>query len=398
MTTTHRPKYTTLAPLLIIGACAAPAITLNVWPRVENMIANGFSSNELGIVLLVTMSALTMTIVPFAMRKADNLGFWFVCLVFGITLGLLNYLMAVGAVGKAHDNVTEITLDKQSRRDHYRSQIQDLSQRRAAVGSFKPTTRDMLDSADRAVNLALEARDQECGKVGDFCRARQAQLAARQQDRAELAASYALTERARILDEGINVLQRSLGDLGYIPATADPQAARISRVLSIFITLGSDSLQTVSNFIIHFLAVMAEAFALIAPRIVITAIMPEERPGAAPAQPPLLLTAEAPPAKKLAEISPPPPPPVRAAKPKQPPIFGPLSKWLTEQTIPSTNRILAWTAYTSYKDWCKTHSLTALEFLKFDAEVKASGIKEVVEAKRSYYLNLAIRKDLKVVA
>src|SRR5689334_10626672 len=168
----------------IVPACALPALSLNVWPRVENMLASSITSQELGIVLLVSISALGMTAVPFAMAKAPNKGFWWFTLVFGIALGILNYMMAVGAIGKAHDNVTGITLEKQTRQSNLRANVEDLRRQRAALGTFNPTTRDMLDTADRAVGLAIEARDQECGKVGDFCRARQAQLAARQADRA----------------------------------------------------------------------------------------------------------------------------------------------------------------------------------------------------------------------
>src|SRR5262245_45311038 len=100
---------------LIVPACALPALSLNVWPRIENMLLSGISSQELGIVLLVSISALGMTAVPFAMAKSPNNGFWWFCLVFGIALGTLNYMMAVGAIGKAHDNVTFATLNKQHR-------------------------------------------------------------------------------------------------------------------------------------------------------------------------------------------------------------------------------------------------------------------------------------------
>src|SRR5690242_4834153 len=93
----------------IVPTCALPALALNVWPRVENMLQSGVSSQELGIVLLVSIAALGMTSVPFAMAKAPNTGFWWFCLVFGISLGCLNYMMAVGAIGKAHDNITAVT-------------------------------------------------------------------------------------------------------------------------------------------------------------------------------------------------------------------------------------------------------------------------------------------------
>src|SRR5262245_41100760 len=155
---------------LIVPACALPALALNVWPRVENMLNSGITSQEMGIVLLVSIAALGMTSVPFAMAKAPNRGFWWFALTFGVSLGVLNYMMAVGAIGKAHDNVTSITLDKQAKRDHIQYQVREAQVQRSRLGDFRPTTRDMLQSADRAVELALEARDQECNKVGDHCR------------------------------------------------------------------------------------------------------------------------------------------------------------------------------------------------------------------------------------
>src|SRR4029077_10423653 len=116
-------------------ACALPALALNVWPRVENMLSSGITSNELGIVLLVSLSALGMTAVPFAMQKAPNTGFWWFALTFGLALGTLNYMMAVGAIGKAHDSITSITLDKQSRQSHLQSRISELYGHRRDLGA-----------------------------------------------------------------------------------------------------------------------------------------------------------------------------------------------------------------------------------------------------------------------
>ena len=370
---------------LIVPTCALPALALNVWPRVENMLVSGFSSQELGIVLLVSISALGMTAVPFAMAKAPNAGFWWFCLTFGVALGTLNYMMAVGAIGKAHDNVTFGILDRQTKASHVRDQIRDRQKERESLGSFKPTTQDMLGTADRAVELALEARDQECGKVGDFCRARQAQLATRQQDRADLASSYALTERAANLDKQIENGQRALAELGYIPAIADPQAARISRVVSIFITLGPDSLQTVADGIISFLAIFAEALALGMPRIILTAL---ERPVQAPALPPLQIALRPVAPKRLAykppAPSPPPQTPSPAKQPPQPP--GDLDQWIQSNLIRSSNRLKHWDAYTLYK---KSTS-SPMEFDQFHLAM-SKHYQTQVENRRQYYLNVATR-------
>lgn len=89
---------------LVVTFCAAPAAALNIWPRVEAMLTRGIHGNDIGIVLLVICAAIGMALVPFAMKKAENFGFWLICLTFGISLAIVNYAMAVGAIGKVRDN------------------------------------------------------------------------------------------------------------------------------------------------------------------------------------------------------------------------------------------------------------------------------------------------------
>ena len=62
------------------------------------------TGNDVGVTLLVVVAALLMAAVPFAMEKAPRIcGFWAVCLVFGVGLAIVNYALAVGAVGKVRD-------------------------------------------------------------------------------------------------------------------------------------------------------------------------------------------------------------------------------------------------------------------------------------------------------
>ena len=67
----------------IVFASAAPAGALNIWPRIEQIVQEGVTGNQVGIVILVTMSALGMVAVLFARKKTENLWFWFNCLIFG---------------------------------------------------------------------------------------------------------------------------------------------------------------------------------------------------------------------------------------------------------------------------------------------------------------------------
>jgi hypothetical protein len=80
----------------VVAACAAPSVAANVWPRVSHLWAEGAASGtEVGLTLALAMSAIGMAAVPFAMKKAGNVGFWLVCLVMGLGLATFNYTMAV---------------------------------------------------------------------------------------------------------------------------------------------------------------------------------------------------------------------------------------------------------------------------------------------------------------
>jgi F0F1-type ATP synthase membrane subunit b/b' len=114
------------------------------------------------------MSALGMTAIPFAMKKAENWGFWFTCLFFGLFLCLLNYAMAVGAIGKVRDHDAKAIEDLQTRAASLQARIASLKTDIAALPPFKWTTDEMVDTAGTAVALALQAREQESGKVGDL--------------------------------------------------------------------------------------------------------------------------------------------------------------------------------------------------------------------------------------
>lgn len=404
---TRKVKATLVS--FIVPACALPALSLNVWPRIENMIISGLSSQELGIVLLVSISALGMTAVPFAMAKAPNAGFWWFCLIFGLALGTLNYMMAVGAIGKAHDGTISGVLAQQAKRNNLEYRIKEAMEHRRQLGEFRFTTSDMLASADLAIKLALEARDQECGRVGDFCRARQAQLSTRQEERAQLAASAAITARAERIDVDLARLGDELQRLGYVPAESDPQAARIARVVGLFITLEPKDHVRVADFIISFLAIFAEALALGMPRIILTALQkPVEIVSFVP-PPPHLIAPSA--QKKAIAVAPsstatnlpsagtPPvpslPPPAKKKLQQGDPL-----QWLSVGVSKSPGRLRTWDAYTAYKSWCKTINLPAAEFITFDMIIKSTGIQTLTEGNKTYYLNSSLtsnRPNLRLV-
>ena len=300
----------------IVAACAAPTAALNIWPRIEMMMEKGLSGNQIGIVILVTMSALGMAAIPFAMKKAENWGFWSLCAIFGAFLCLLNYAMAVGAIGKVYDHETNTATNLQNRAKAIETKISSLQREINNLPAFKWTTNEMVDTAGTAVALALQAREQECGKVGDYCRARVVQLAARQSDLAEANANRALTVRKEKLNSALAEEESKKLDLGTIPTYVDPQAARLASFLSVLhVPVGPTPIETVANGLIQVLAIAAEIFGLLMPRGLVTALSPHPTAGQTfklPTPPTLDLKAVevftpkqiSPPRKKRGELTP----------------------------------------------------------------------------------------------
>ena len=410
------PGGTNISPLVlgaIVATCAAPAITLNVWPRVETMLSQGLTSNELGTALLVGVSALAMTTIPFAMAKAPNRGFWLTSLAFGISLGALNYIMAVGAIGKVADHATAEATAQISRLTSLKDQLEELRADRRQLGTFKPTTPEALRAADEAVKLAEVARAQECDKVGDYCRARVAQLASRLSERAELVNSLSLTSRAQELDTKVSVYRARIAEAGAVPLSTNPQAERIKSVVRwVYPSVATDQ---VASGIIHFLAIMSELFAFLGPRVLATALA---RPGGGtvPQQSlvrrkvpelvswvkrPFLLVGRARNAPALTgpETA---AGPGRAnfagATPGAPRSAAGITEWraFALQAV-SGHRLRTWDAFKSYESWAKAQGFAPVTFTSFDYELQLLGVQKEQGA-RSFYLNVNLKPQLKVVA
>ena len=352
----------------IVLACAAPAGALNIWPRVEQMLSEGFSGHQFGVVLLVTMSALGMTAIPFAMAKAANWGFWTTCAVFGTFLAGLNYALAVGAIGKAKDHETNSAAFLVSESQRLKKQLSELKAAGAQASSFKYTSEEMVESAREAIKLAIIARDQECGKVGDNCRARVAQLTSRQSELAGLLADREATRKADGREDALRDLETRLLKLGSIPERIDPQAERLSGLLQ---AIGfTTSTQRVADGLISILAIAAEAFALLMPRILVTALGPT------------VLVASAaflPGTRAPAQTALPKPP----AKPPSPTAPGPIAPWLRTCRPARGSKLECWTAYTSYKKFCNGQ-FAPVSYTAFMFEMNGLA-KKVEEAGKAYF-------------
>lgn len=357
----------------VVFICAIPAATLNIWPRISQMLVEGISGNGIGIILLVAVSALVMAAVPFAMKKAENWGLWSFALAFGIGLAILNFSMAVGAIGKVRDHEADANRSAIARYRALEVRLSELQDLRKGLPAFRETTSEMVETGKAAVNLAIEARNQECRIVGDHCRARVLQLSNRQAELAVLSADHAVSERARGVDRDISAARGELARASP-PGAVDRQASRLAGLVAKFIDIGHDGAERVADGLITVLAIAAEAIGLGAPRIIVTALSPVSSPGMAAPQGATNPPASAPSNSLAAQQSPPPPSPApaprtiprRAARQR-----GSPSDWRNLfLSVRTDGKVNCWSAYTAYKGWCETKSFDPVDFQTFVAEVK----------------------------
>jgi len=350
-------------------------MSLNIWPRIEQMIHEGISGHQVGIVLLVSLSALGMTAVPFAMSKA-NWGFWSVCLIFGTFLASLNYALAVGAVGKARDNESSSVEAIISQSKQLKERISELKALQPSASAFTYTTEEMVESARQAVELAKQARDQECGKVGDQCRARVAQLSSRQAELADVVRNRSISQRSDNGSDTIRRIEADLFRLGAAPRSADPQAERIGSLLT---AIGIPArTEAVATGIIHILAIAAELFGLLMPRVLVTAL------GRGPEN---VLVALA--GNSGATVAPPLlPAPKASSKTPLPSRPAPIPTWRAQSLrARKGEKLNTWTAFQAYKKWATERGEAPGSFTQFCFEL---GLPKEEEAGKTYFVGWAL--------
>ena len=264
----------------VVAACAAPSAAANVWPRLTHMWAEGAASGtEVGITIALTLSAVGMTAVPFAMKKAGNLGFWLVCLLMGLGLATFNYSMAVDLASRFRDSMSSPAAVKQL-------EAAALDRRKtaatAALGQLPQlphTTAAMVTAAQTAADAATASKEEECRRRGLHCRDREA-------DQRGALAALGTAEANRANTAERERLNRELADatkervkLGHVSDEIDPGAAKIGKLLAKFVDMGPRPDLVVLDWWPTFVAIMIEAIGLLLPRIILTATgHAEERP------------------------------------------------------------------------------------------------------------------------
>ena len=353
------------------------------------------------------------------MKKADNLGFWLVCLAMGLELATFNYSMAVDLASRWRDATSNPAAVLQLKAAALESRIKAATAAKAKLPQLPLTTAAMVSAAKAAAGAAKVSREDECRKRGPFCRDREAD------ERVALAAlSTAETNRANTdalakFDEEIKAAEKEKLELGPIPNNVDPGAAKIGKLLAKFIDMGPRPDLVVIDWWPTFVAVMIEAIGLLLPRIILTATGTADAPApprwswrrsppdtpAAPVVVPLAAVEIAAPKRTAATAA----RPTNGSKPK-PTAAGDADTvrlWQRSRTIarPGSKLKPLETYDTSYVPFCKERGLEPVSFTRFGMVVKAPPAAggcgfgfERTKSKRDHYLDVALISAPKLVA
>jgi hypothetical protein len=155
-----------------------------------------------------------------ASRRDYGLG----SVTFSAVTALIIYLLAVTntaltSLGFASTNVGDAVTGRAAALQQRAAAIEDIRRLKAdrANLQFAPTT-------EQAVTAAAIARDQECGRVGDNCRRRVAELAAVLQ-------AKVLTDKAAEIEARVAMLSAKLDNTPAL-VTADPQTSGAVAVIT----------------------------------------------------------------------------------------------------------------------------------------------------------------------
>jgi hypothetical protein len=229
------------------------------------------SGTEVGLTLALAMSAAGMAAIPFAMKKAGNAGFWLVCLVMGLGLATFNYTMAVELASRWRDANTNPAAVLQLKAAALDSRITEATAALGRLPQLPYTTAAMVAAARTAAETAKVSRADECRKRGNFCRDREADERAALAALSTAEANRANTVERERLEAELRTASAEKVALGPVPSVVDPGAARIGKVLAVFLNVGPRPDLVVVDWWPSFVAVVIEAIGLLMPRIILTA-------------------------------------------------------------------------------------------------------------------------------
>jgi hypothetical protein len=254
-TTTRHDRRVALTLLIL-----APIAGLNVWPRVTQLLAGTIDASGWAMVAFQILALLMLAQIPFALERTKSWIARVAFVGFAIMLVTINMTFSIEAIGHVRDTT----------RDHNRAitdniaslsrQLDERRNERAGLQAFTPVTSEQIADAQKAVDDAVTARDQECGKVGDNCRKRVAELSDRQDKLNSLQSNKAIGDRAAELNANIGALEKQISALGPAPLEQDPMATRIA-----MLTFGMLSPDEISDALPIVLSLAAEICAFFGP-------------------------------------------------------------------------------------------------------------------------------------
>lgn len=207
----------------------APIAGLNIWPRVHQLLLGAADPAGWPFVGFQILTLVLLSRIPFAIERAN----WFVRVLligFGLILVATNLTFSTESIGYIRDAARDHNRGLENASDSLARQLDEARAERGALAPFIPTTADQITAAQHAVDEAITARDQECGKVGDNCRKRVAELGERQDTLSRLQFNRSIGHHATELDDKISKLTEKINAIGPKPAAQDPAAERLASI------------------------------------------------------------------------------------------------------------------------------------------------------------------------
>jgi hypothetical protein len=425
----------------VAALCLAPSAVCNILPHILAMTANGAADGAAATTAVFqAASVLAMSGMPFAIKNLRAVSLKAACSLLGIVLFVLNFMNALDVASHGRELATGVSRGTLAKAAGLNSRLAELRKSRAQVPPFTFTSAAMVSAAQEAVTAANAARDAECKKVGGLCRKRMDEASAALDRLSAITAQRGLTERAEKLDGEIAALENQLAALGPLPKHGDDTAAKVARIVGLFVTINDGADEAVSEWRPILFAAGIELLAFIGPLGMMAAISgggashaprgpqpkpePESDPELARAEPKKLAQTEsglrpakepvrrpgtgpktATPAPGTAGVEPTPVTPAPEKKPRQINTkaaagVGDVREWHKSRTAARAgHRVRVNEVYAAYAEWSKQCGLEAVSLTKFGTVMKGElGVGYAEKSKRGYYTDIALVPALRVVS
>jgi hypothetical protein len=260
VTTADRPALR----LTLTAFILTPIAGLNVWPRVTQLLDGTTDASGWAFVAFQILALFVLARIPFTMDRTKSWIARAMLAAFATILIAANLTFSVEAIGHVRDTARDHNRAVAANITTLTGQLDERRAERAGLAAFTPVTSEQITDAQKAVTEAVTARDQECGKVGDNCRKRIAELNDRQDKLSGLQSNKSIGDSAIALDAKISALEDQIRILGPVPLMQDPGAARLA-----MLTFGKLSADAVSNGLPTALSFVAEICALLGPFVLL---------------------------------------------------------------------------------------------------------------------------------